>query len=155
MLQHMRLLFRLIILVAVVLALIQLIPYGRDHSNPVTVQELKWNAPATRVLAQNACFACHSNLTTWPWYTKVAPLSWLTAHDVEAGRAKLNFSEWQRPQEADLQQVVDALQGKSMPPLEYRLLHKEARLTDSQRQQLLGGLVASWTADPPGHKQSP
>jgi len=149
----MRLLFRLIILLAVVLALIQLIPYGRDHTNPATVRELAWNAPATRVLAQNACFACHSNLTTWPWYTHVAPLSWLTEHDVQAGRAKLNFSEWQRPQEADLQQVVNALRGKSMPPLEYRLLHKEARLTDAQRQQLEGGLVASWTKDPPGHKQ--
>jgi hypothetical protein len=146
----MRSLFRLLILLAVVFGAIQLIPYGRDHTNPPTVQELKWNTPATRALAQDGCFACHSNLTNWPWYTSVAPISWLTTHDVEDGRAKLNFSEWQRPQEADLQEVVEALRGKDMPPLQYRLIHKEARLTGAQRQALERGIVASWTKDPPG-----
>ena len=67
------------------------------------------------------CFACHSNLTEWPWYTSIAPVSWLTQHDVEDGRAKLNFSEWQRPQDADLRGGVDAIRGKDMPPLQYRL----------------------------------
>ena len=118
----MRLFFRLVAMVAIVLLAIQLIPYGRDHANPRTVQELKWNTPATRSLAQDACFACHSNLTEWPWYTNIAPVSWITQHDVEDGRAKLNFSEWQRPQEADLQDVVDAIRGKDMPPLQYRAL---------------------------------
>ena len=98
----MRLFLRLVAIVAVVLLAIQLVPYGRDHTNPRTVQEIKWNTPATRALAQERCFACHSNLTDWPWYTNIAPVSWLTQHDVEDGRAKLNFSEWQRPQEADL-----------------------------------------------------
>ncbi len=62
------------------------------------------------------CFACHSNLTEWPWYASVAPVSWLTQHDVEDGRAKLNFSEWQRPQEANLEEVVDVLRNDEMPP---------------------------------------
>ena len=65
------------------------------------------HARDARRLRENACLACHSNLTDWPWYTNVAPVSWLTQHDVEDGRAKLNFSEWQRPQEADLQEVVE------------------------------------------------
>ena len=56
-------------LLVVVLSLIQFIPYGRDHTNPQTVQELKWSTPQTRALAQEACFDCHSNLTEWPWYT--------------------------------------------------------------------------------------
>jgi hypothetical protein len=150
MLHPMRSLFRLILLLVVVLGLIQLIPYGRDHTNPRTVQELKWNSPATRTLADNGCFACHSNLTKWPWYTNIAPVSWLASRDVDDGRAKLNFSEWQRPQEVDLQQVVDAIRGSGMPPRHYRLIHKEARLTATQRQQLELGLVASWRKDPPG-----
>ena len=104
------------LLLAIVLVAIQFIPYGRDHSNPRTVQEIKWNTPQTRALAQDACFACHSNLTEWPWYTSIAPDSWLTQHDVEDGRAKLNFSEWQRPQEADLEEVVEVLREKKMPP---------------------------------------
>ena len=48
--------------------LIQAIPYGRAHSNPQVTKEPAWNAPQTRVLAKDACFDCHSNETTWPWY---------------------------------------------------------------------------------------
>ena len=77
-------------------------------------------------------------------------MSWLTTRDVEDGRATLNFSEWQRPQEADLQEVVDAIRGKGMPPVQYRLIHSESRLTATERQQLERGLVESWTKDPPG-----
>ena len=146
----MRWLFRLFVLGVIVLLAIQLVPYGREHTNPRTVQELKWNRPQTRALAQDACFACHSNLTEWPWYTSVAPMSWLTTRDVEDGRATLNFSEWQRPQEADLQEVVDVIRGEEMPPVQYRLIHSESRLTDTERQQLERGIVESWTKDPPG-----
>ena len=150
MLLAMRWLFRLFVLGVIVLLAIQLVPYGREHTNPRTVQELKWNRPQTRALAQDACFACHSNLTEWPWYTSVAPMSWLTTRDVEDGRATLNFSEWQRPQEADLQEVVDVIRGEEMPPVQYQLIHSESRLTDTERQQLERGIVESWTKDPPG-----
>ena len=150
MLWQMRLLVRLFALIVIVGLAIQLVPYGRDHSNPKTVQEAAWDSAETRVLASNACLACHSNLTPWPWYTKVAPISWLATRDVEDGRARLNFSEWQRPQEADLQAVVDAIRGKGMPPLQYRALHSAARLTDTERQQLEAGLVKTWRSDPPG-----
>ena len=93
MLCRMRFLFRLVVLAAIVLAVIQVIPYGRDHSNPKTVQEIKWNTPETRALAQDACFACHSNLTDWPWYTNVAPISWLTEHDVEDELLWVDFND--------------------------------------------------------------
>ena len=146
----MRTLFRLVVVIGVVLIAIQFIPYGRDHSNPRTMQEIKWNTPQTRALAQDACFACHSNLTEWPWYASVAPASWLVMRDVEDGREKLNFSEWQKPQEANLEEVVDVLRNDEMPPRQYTLIHSEARLSDVQRQQLERGIVASWTKDPPG-----
>jgi hypothetical protein len=146
----MRLFLRLFVVLVIVGVAIQLVPYGRDHTNPRTVQEVKWNSPATRELASNGCLSCHSNLTQWPWYTNIAPISWLTTRDVEDGRAKLNFSEWQRPQEADLEEVVDAIRGKGMPPLLYRAVHSEARLSDAERQLLEAGLVKTWTADPPG-----
>ncbi len=146
----MRLFFRLAVLLVLVFGAIQLIPYGRDHTNPKTVRELRWNSPATRSLAQDACFSCHSNLTKWFWYTNVAPISWLATRDVKDGRVVLNFSEWQRPQDVDLQEVVDSIRGKGMPPLQYRLIHSEARLSDAERQQLILGLTASWKKDPPG-----
>jgi heme-binding protein len=150
MLPRVRLFLRLLILLGIVLLAAQLIPYGRDHTNPRTVQELEWNSPATRSLAESACFDCHSNLTEWPWYTNVAPISWLTERDVEDGRAELNFSEWQRPQEADLQDVIDAIRGNDMPPFQYRAIHADARLSDAEKQDLERGIVTSWTRDPPG-----
>ncbi len=146
----MRWFFRILLLVVVVGLIIQVVPYGRDHANPKTVQEIKWNSPATRTLASSACMDCHSNLTVWPWYTSVAPVSWLTTRDVDEGRSKLNFSEWQRPQEADLQEVIEVIRSKEMPPLQYRAIHSDARLTDTERQQLEAGITASWAADPPG-----
>jgi len=75
---------------------LQLVPYGRDHVNPSKVSEPAWDSPATRALAKQACFDCHSNETEWPAYARIAPASWLVQHDVEEGRAVLNFSEWQR-----------------------------------------------------------
>ena len=146
----MRMFFRLVLLLLFVGLVLQAVPYGRQHENPKTVQEIKWNTPATRTLAASACLDCHSNLTRWPWYTNIAPISWLTTRDVEDGRATLNFSEWQRPQEADLQEVVDVIREKGMPPLQFRLIHADARLTDTERQQLEVGISDSWKSDPPG-----
>ena len=76
--------FKKIILIVVIVAvggflLIQLVPFGRDHTNPPVVQEPKWDSPATRELAKRACFDCHSNETVWPWYSNIAPVSWLVA----------------------------------------------------------------------------
>ena len=80
--------------VVVLMAFIQLIPFGRAHANPPVLQEPNWDSPQTRDLASRACFDCHSNETTWPWYSNVAPVSWLVQRDVDEGREKLNFSEW-------------------------------------------------------------
>jgi hypothetical protein len=143
-------LLKTVLVLAILFLAIQVVPYGRDHENPRTVKEVSWDSPATRVLAVDGCFACHSNLTEWPWYTSVAPLSWLTYRDVQDGRAKLNFSEWQRPQDVNLQEVVDAIRDKGMPPLHYRLIHREARLTPNQRQELEQGLLKTWASSPPG-----
>ena len=77
--------------------LIQLVPYGRNHANPPVVKEPEWVSPQTRQLAKRACFDCHSNESVWPWYSNIAPVSWLVQNDVDEGRRRLNFSEWGRP----------------------------------------------------------
>ncbi|HET9249188.1 MAG TPA: heme-binding domain-containing protein [Actinomycetota bacterium] len=131
-----------------VFLLIQVIPYGRDHTNPPVDAEPAWDSPATRELASAACFDCHSNETRWPWYTSVAPVSWFTQHDVEEGRETLNFSEWNRPQETD--EVAEAIREGSMPPWTYRVLHPAARLSDAEIRRLIAGLEATFRASPPG-----
>lgn len=120
----------------------QLVPYGRDHSNPVVTAEPAWNAPGTRALAQRACFDCHSNETRWPWYSNIAPVSWLVQADVDEGRQVLNFSEWTREYE-EAQESGETVRNLEMPPRSYLLLHPEAKLSDAERQQLASGLDAT------------
>ncbi len=57
--------------------LLQIIPYGHNHTNPPIVEEPAWDSPQTRAVVKKACFDCHSNETVWPWYSNIAPLSWL------------------------------------------------------------------------------
>ena len=124
----------------VALAAIQLVPYGRHRVNPPTLREPTWDSPATRELARRACFDCHSNETEWPRYARVAPASWLVQHDVDEGRAVLNFSEWQRPQAKSTDAAEELIEGE-MPPALYRLMHAHARLNDSDRDRLARGLA--------------
>lgn len=120
---------------------IQVVPYGRDHDNPPVVAEPSWDSAQTRELAARACFDCHSNETVWPWYSNVAPVSWLVQRDVDEGREELNYSEWNRPQEGD-ESAETVIEG-SMPPRSYLLTHADARLTDAELAELVDGLVAT------------
>jgi mono/diheme cytochrome c family protein len=126
--------------------LIQLVPYGKDHTNPPVTGEPAWDTPRTKELAKGACFDCHSNETVYPWYSNVAPVSWLVQHDIDEGRGYLNFSEWQagskRAQRAGLE-VGEQITRGNMPPSVYLLQHPEARLTDAEKQELLKGFEAS------------
>lgn len=125
-----------VIAIGIVLSgLIQLIPYGHDHTNPPVVQEPGWDAQ-TRAVAQKACFDCHSNETTWPWYSNIAPVSWLVQNDVEEGRDALNFSEWgSRRMESD--EISEVLEEGEMPPAQYLLMHPGAQLTPAEEQLLM------------------
>ncbi len=65
-----------------VLIAIQAIPYGRTASNPPVISEPEWDTSVTRDLAVRACFDCHSNETHWPWYSRMAPVTWWTLDHV-------------------------------------------------------------------------
>lgn len=121
---------------------VQLIPYGRDHSNPPVTGEPPWDSPDTRAAARRACFDCHSNETEWPVYASVAPVSWLVQRDVTEGRAALNFSEWPRPQEEATKAAEEVREGE-MPPPAYALVHAHARLSAAERDRLAQGLAAT------------
>jgi cytochrome c551/c552 len=138
-----------VIVAAVVLfALIQLIPTGLSYTNPPVVTEPKWDGPQTRALAVRACFDCHSNETVWPWYSKVAPVSWLVAKDVNEGRQKLNFSDWgqsgqSRRGENPADEITRNIENGQMPPWYYALLHPTASLSAAEKQQLIDGVKAT------------
>ncbi len=131
--------------------LIQLVPTGVSYTNPPVVAEPKWDSQQTRALAQRACFDCHSNETTWPWYSRIAPVSWLVARDVVEGRSRLNFSTWGQPTAGEggrsrpvqVNEVVRAIQNGSMPPAIYYPTHPSANLTPPEQQQLVQGFLNS------------
>ena len=123
--------------------LLQVVPYGHAHDNPPVVGEPNWDSPRTRALAKSACFDCHSNLTKWPWYSNIAPVSWLVQRDVNSGREALNFSQWNRPGDVELDELVENIRDGSMPPWYYRLQHSDARLSQAEKDALIRGLDAT------------
>lgn len=125
----------------VVFVLIQLVPYGRSHENPPVRQEPPWDGPATRALTERACFDCHSNETKWPWYSWVAPVSWLVQHDVDEGREHLNFSEWDREQK-DADEAAEMIEEGEMPPWYFLPAHPEAKLTAEEKAALIRSFSA-------------
>jgi hypothetical protein len=85
----------LLIIVGVLLLLFMGIQFiSVKRTNPPVTTQLKWDFPQTEALARRACMDCHSNETRWPWYTYVAPASWLTYYDVQRGRSELNLSTY-------------------------------------------------------------
>jgi hypothetical protein len=129
---------RVSICVLIAAVLIQFIPYGHTHTNPPAVKEPTWNSSATRALIRRACFDCHSNETVWPWYSNIAPVSWLVQNDVDGGRRHLNFTEWDHPQRHAGDVAAQVKQG-DMPLWFYLPMHSTARLTPAEKEALIDG----------------
>lgn len=139
-----RILIIMAALAAVALALllaIQLIPFGRTHTNPPVTAEPAWPDPSVRALAVRACFDCHSNETRWPWYANIAPVSWVVEFDVLRGRRSLNFSQW-GSQSRGLRELPRILSEGEMPPVSYLLTHPQANLSAAEKASLEQGLAA-------------
>jgi hypothetical protein len=134
---------------ALVVAFVLLQLTNPARTNPPVVSDLMaTNAPPPSVAAllHAACYDCHSYETKWPWYSRIAPASWLVASDVNEGRHHLNLSDWPatRPdwQVRRLENMSEEIESGEMPPKKYTLIHADARLTDSQRKTLTDWLDA-------------
>ena len=128
--------------IVVVWLLIQMIPLPGRGNNPAVVSEPPWDSPQTRALAKRACFDCHSNETVWPWYSYVAPVSWLVYNDTMEGRSRMNFSEW-NTQSRSSGDIIEEIQSGGMPPAIYLPMHPSAQLSAAEKQQLITGLTNS------------
>lgn len=117
----------------------QFVPYGRDHVNPPVGESPEWDSDTTRDLVRRTCFDCHSNETYWPWYSNVAPMSWLVQRDVDLGREALNFSMFQVRQKKAPFSAEEVTEGH-MPPWFYLPLHPNAQLTETEKKALIEGL---------------
>ena len=134
---------RIILALVVLFVLIQLAPYGRNHANPPVKAEPPWDAPRTRELFFRACADCHSNQTVWPWYSHVAPVSWLVYKDVASARRHFNVSEWGRPRNSGDEAAYEVQQG-FMPLDPYVKLHPSANLNAAEKAELVRGLRATF-----------
>jgi len=132
-----------IVLIATVVIL-QLIPSGR----PEVIEENKDDLLANNMvpdtvayLLKTACYDCHSNKTIYPWYSYVAPVSWLVARDTRLGREEMNFSDWESNDKMRkakfLSDIVDVVSDGTMPMVIYPLMHPEAKLKKSDRQMIV------------------
>ncbi len=132
---------RSLVVLAVAAAAIQFVPVQR--TNPPVDGEIP--APAeVRAVLQQSCYDCHSNQTVWPWYSRIAPFSWLVADDVREAREEMNFSTWTRmtPKEQThyLREIRGEVEDGAMPPRLYLVPHPGSRLTADDRATLV-----AWT----------
>jgi mono/diheme cytochrome c family protein len=134
-----------IILVTVIA--IQFIPYGNDHTNPAIVSEPKWDSPRTKELFNRACADCHSNETKYPWYSDIAPISWLVAHDIDEGREHFNVSMWGVQSKNEGEDAAKEVREGEMPMWIYTLPHPEAKLSSSEKQELISGLEKTFAKE--------
>ena len=88
-----------------------------------------------------ACYDCHSNQPNYPWYTNLAPFSWWVKNHINEGSEHLNFSEWgaysEKRRNHKLEECIELLEEGEMPLGTYTWMHKEAKLTDTQKMQLI------------------
>ena len=100
-----------------------------------------------KVVLRRACYDCHSHETVWPWYSQIAPISWLIARDVQEGRAEVNFSTWNRystqQQVKKLKESWEEVVEGEMPPWFYLPIHRDARLLPEDR-----ALLRQWALQP-------
>ena len=123
--------------------------FNPARTNPPVKNDFLAAAPPAAAIAASlraACYDCHSHETKWPWYARLAPISWLIAGDVNEGRAHLNFSDW--PTQPDraakkLDRINEVLDYREMPPKKYTLIHASARLTEAQRKEIMDWIAAT------------
>jgi hypothetical protein len=136
---------QLVFITALILVGIQFIPVER--TNPPIETRAVGPDPVMQLL-RRSCFDCHSNETEWPWYGKVAPFSWAFAHDVNKGREKLNFSEWNRLSQGErdrrLDEIWKRVKSGDMPPALYVFGNQEARVTTDHHR-----MIRQWCGQPP------
>ncbi len=115
-----------------------------EKSNPPVLSEIVAEQ-SVKPLLRRSCYNCHSNETAWPWYSNVAPVSWLVASDVKEARRHLNFSEWgtysAEKQHSRLMGIADEIKDGGMPLWYYSAVHPDSRLTGLEREKII-----NWTA---------
>ncbi len=127
----------------------QLVPVSRGNPAIDRSRTLYATQPVpepVKAVFDRSCNSCHSNQTEWPWYSYVAPVSWVVARDVHQARKAMNFSEWgsysANRKEDKLEEICEQVTNGDMPDRKYALFHRVARVSREEREA-----VCQWTED--------
>jgi len=135
---------KILIALAVILVLIQFVRI--DKTNPETVLEndfISVNTPPTEIaeMLKTSCYDCHSNQSVYPWYSNIAPVSWMLKQHINEAREHLNFSEWAlydtKDQAHALEECAKEVEKGKMPLSSYLIIHTESKLSDEQAAKLV------------------
>jgi hypothetical protein len=120
-----------------------------DYTNPPLKEKndliVLTNPPENvQVILKKTCYNCHSNTTVWPWYSQIAPASWLITHDVNEARRHFNFSKWNEMDTRHIEKFVEEaeyeiLEG-DMPLPSFTIMHKNTKLTDEEKEIMIDWL---------------
>lgn len=135
---------------AIILAAIQFVPVNRNNP-PVdpsktfyTIEKVPQNLQG---IFERSCADCHSNQTNWPWYSYVAPVSWMVANDVHEARHHMNFSEWgdydAKKRDHKTEEICNEILDGGMPDTKYTLVHRGTKLSQDEREA-----ICQWTGSP-------
>ena len=137
---------RILLITAIAFLAAQFLPINRSNPPVDPARTLYASHPVPseiHALFDRSCRDCHSNDTTWPWYSRVAPVSWIVANDVHNGRRHFNLSEWgtypDDKKVRKLGEICEQVKTEEMPDDKYTLLHHSARLTAQERT-----MVCEW-----------
>jgi len=137
-----------ILIIAGVIILLQLIPV--DRKNPPINATINWDSEFTKQTFYNACADCHSNETKWPWYSYIAPISYVVSYDVVTGRKHFNISE---NTSDEREEAAREVRRGTMPMAIYLPAHPKAKLSESDKQKFIQGLVKTFgDKDPQNEK---
>jgi hypothetical protein len=120
--------------------LIQIVQPTRTNPPVIASRSLEAHVPVplnVQLILQRTCYNCHSSATIWPWYSHIAPVSWLVVSDVNTARSHINLQDWEaqvNPQEGQehLGLICKLIRQKDMPPWNYRLMHKDGTLSPEE-----------------------
>ncbi len=129
----------LVIVVAIQFIRPQMISTPETSSSDIT--KVMAVPDSVKTILHAACYDCHSNNTTYPWYSYVQPVGWFLNSHIREGRSGLNFSEfgtYSAERKANkFEEIGEHITENSMPLLSYKLLHKSARLSETERHTLI------------------
>jgi len=134
------------IILGIVFIALQFVPSSFSRVNPPVTGEPTWDSPETRATFFKACADCHSNETRFPWYSRIAPVSWLLEKDIQQGRKHFNISEWDKSERGG-DDAVEEVQKGAMPIGPYLLMHPETNFNLTEKRAFVEGLKKTFDGD--------